>query len=163
MNTDFTPSMNLVWGSGETGHVSRLLALGLRGPRRPVDSLLDRLAESDGPAWIEHAIRGLDTPDAAGGSVRTLLLDGNHISGSLLQLITLKDRCKKAASGSRGGLPPAEPLLGYFFAIAAALAHHATPISSMPRADIDGVLLDLASVTPEPWTELLCRATLSTT
>lgn len=158
MSETSPPSVSFV-ALTERAHVTRLLALGLRGPRRPVDRLIARLEAPDGSRWLDQTVERLDSGSES--PVRMLLTRAQPGGQRGLEmLIALKDRCKKAASGSAPGEEPLEPMLGYFLAIGAALAHQGKLISSMPRRDVDGVLLDLACAMPEPWVELLCRATL---
>jgi hypothetical protein len=146
-----------------TEHVlaARLLQLGIRGPVRPVDRLIERLSHADKNAWVEDSLddltRSIQQP------VRDLLLGPGGSGGgpaALDALKSMKDRCKRLAAKGKPGEEPLAPMLGYFFALASALAHHRTLVSSVPRGEIDGVLLDLACVLPDPWADLLCRATL---
>lgn len=156
MTHDTTPSVGMLVGT-DRAHVSRLLALGLRGPRRPVDRLIARLELPGASEWVDGALRSLKCrSDSDPVGVRELLLDGGEIAA----MRVLKDRCKKDASNGTEGEEALEPMLGYFLAIASGLAHHGELISTIPRGEIDAVLLDLASVMPEPWADLLCRATL---
>lgn len=159
---DPTPSLNFV-RHGENAHVSRLLALGIRGPVRPVDNLVARASMPDRAAWTEQTVAAIG--GAHGVAFRELLLTGRSTQGekreeSLHQLTRIKDACKRAAAKSQGEADGSEAMLGYFLCLGAALAHHSTLISSMPRSEIEGVLLDLACVLPEPWVDMLCRATL---
>lgn len=143
-------------GGLDAGHVSHLLSLGIRGPRRPVDRLVDRLQERDGKAWLERSITSLPQQE---GYLAAGLFSGPiaDLKTGLEALKALKAWCKRRAGADSDSL---EPLLGYFLCLGAALAHYGTLISAMPRREIDGVLLDLAVAMPEPWCELLCQATL---
>lgn len=159
---DPTPSLNFV-GRGENAHVSRLLALGIRGPTRPVDNLVARATQPDRAAWTEQTVAAVGS--AHGVPLRELLLTGRapgieRREDSLRHLTRVKDACKKAAAKAQGESDASEPMLVYFLCLGAAMAHHTTLISSMPRSEIEGVLLDLACVLPDPWVDLLCRATL---
>ena len=49
-------------------------------------------------------------------------------------------------------------LAGYFFSIAAGLAHHDELLSSQGRDAVDCVLKDLSRIAPDPWRRLLRRA-----
>jgi hypothetical protein len=51
-------------------------------------------------------------------------------------------------------------MAAYFLAVAAALANHGALICSRTREELDPVLLDLATVLPGQWSEMLCRATM---
>lgn len=75
----------------------------------------------------------------------------------LQRLIEVKEAGKVAQSATspddrRGGT------LDYFLAVASALAHHQTLISSRDRKDVNLVLIELATVLPEPWADLMCAA-----
>lgn len=144
----------------EAALAARLLHLGIRGPVRPVDRLVERLRTSDRQKWVEGVVTEIERAIQPGG--RDLLLTGSHGAGQPLDLLRrIKDRCKKQAARAEPGKEPLEPMLGYFLAVGAALAHHSALISSVSRSEIDGVLLDLACELPDPWVDLLCRATLA--
>lgn len=143
----------------DTALAARLLSLGIRGPARPVDRLVDRLRSVDRQKWVEGVL--LEIERAVQPGARDLLLTGRHVTDAPLEVLRrIKDRCKKQAARAEPGKEPLEPMLGYFFAVAAALTHHQTLISSVARSEIDSVLLDLACELPDPWVDLLCRATL---
>lgn len=151
----FTTFVRAHGDSAESALLARLLKLGVRGPARPVDRLIERLSRPDSAAWLNDALR--EIAGSAGGSVEGTVLNGaTHITA----LRSLKDRCKKAAAKGSPGEEPLAPMLGYFMALASAMAHHNALISSVPRSEIEGVLLDLACVLPDPWAELFCKATL---
>lgn len=163
---DFTAYTMFARARG-TEHVlaARLLQLGIRGPVRPVDRLIERLSHADKNAWVEDSLDELT--NSIQQPVRDLLLGSDGPPGgsggggaALDALRTIKDRCKRLAAKGKPGEEPLAPMLGYFFALASALAHHRALVSSVPRSEIDGVLLDLACVLPDPWADLLCRATL---
>jgi hypothetical protein len=133
---------------------STLLQLGLDGPRRPVHGLLDRLSEAGGAAWLESALsrvcEDLGTP-------RELLVEGR---ASLEQLTTIKDRSKRLLRHADDGEASLAGVAGYFLSIAAGLRHHGALIGSRGRSELDGILLDIASVAPSPYSEMLSDATL---
>ena len=134
---------------------TELLRLGLSGPRRPVDDLVDRLSEPDGAEWL---IRALEDKALGGrGSAVEQLAEGR---ATIDQLAEVKDRSQRLL---RTG-PDQDTLLagiaGYFFALAAALLHHGRALSSRSRDELDPVLLDLATVAPSPFSEMLSDATL---
>lgn len=146
----------------EAALAARLLHLGIRGPVRPVDRLVERLRARDRQPWAEGVVAEIERAIQPGA--RDLLLSGRHggAEDPLDLLRRIKDRCKKQAARADPGKEPLEPMLGYFLAVGAALAHHNALISSVSRSEIDGVLLDLACELPDPWVDLLCRATLAT-
>jgi len=144
----------------ETALAARLLHLGIRGPVRPVDRLVERLRATDRHRWVEGVVAEIERAIHPGA--RDLLLTGRHGDEEPLPLLRrIKDRCKKQAARAEPGKEPLEPMLGYFLAVGAALAHHNTLISSVARCEIDAALLDLACELPDPWVDLLCRATLA--
>ncbi|MFM9957850.1 MAG: hypothetical protein ACKVZJ_07220 [Phycisphaerales bacterium] len=146
--------------ASEAALAARLLNLGIRGPIRPVDRLVERLRNGDRQRWVEGVLAEIERAIQPGA--RDLLLTGRHGASAPLELLRhIKERCKKQAARAEPGKEPLEPMLGYFLAVAAALAHHNALISSVSRSEIDGVLLDLACELPDPWVDLLCRATLA--
>ena len=136
----------------ETG-VTRLLTLGLAGPARPVDELIDRLLQNDGHRWLSSALGSW--PLAAHGSPRGQLCEGR---ATVDELRSIKNDSKDLLKRARDREDRLAGLLGYFFSVAAALAHHGELITSRPRAEVDPTLLELAEVTPGAWSKLLSRA-----
>lgn len=133
--------------------VTRLLELGLAQPRRPVDALIDRLGATDGPAWFD---RFLSTgPLAQTGDPVGALIDG---AIQLDQLEAIKGASKALLAGAIAEDDRLAGLAGYFLTIAAGLAHHGSNLSSRSLGDLHPVLMDLASVCPEPWAQLLASA-----
>ena len=137
----------------ETG-VTRLLTLGLAGPARPVDELIDRLLQNDGHRWLSSVLGSW--PVAAHGSSRVQLFEGR---AAVDELRSIKNESKDLLKRARDRDDRLAGLLGYFFSVAAALAHHGELITSRPRAEVDPILLELAEVTPVAWSQLLSRAT----
>lgn len=145
---DFFPDLGRI----EAG---RFLEMGLGDTGRPIDLLLDRLAETDGREWFTNTLRAvyasaeLDTDGIAGGTVP-----------DLQALKRIKSDAKKRVASvgdSRGQL---SAMLGYFVTVGLALAFHGERICSRKRGELDPILLDLASACPEPWSDFLSRATL---
>ena len=136
--------------------VTRLLELGVEGAKRPVDELIDRLLQTDGHRWLA---RNLEIwPIAAFGSPQTLMCEGQ---ATLDQLDAIKGESKDLLSRAHDRDARLAAVMGYFFAVAAALAHHGRLISSRPRRELDPILQELAEVTPKPWSQMLARATLA--
>lgn len=154
--TSFVRAQPLGGSDAENAIAARLLKLGVRGPTRPVDRLIERLSRTDRGVWLDDAIR-----EVSGSSTETVSVLTLTPSTPLGSIRALKDRCKRQAAKGLPGQEPLEPMLGYFIALAAAMAHHGALISSVPRSEIEGVLLDLACVLPDPWADLFCRATLA--
>ena len=137
----------------ETG-VTRLLNLGLGGLARPVDELIDRLLQHDGHRWLSAALRSW--PLAAHGSPRRQLCEGR---ATVDELRSLKNESKDLLKRARDREDRIVGLLGYFFSVAAALAHHGELITSRPREEVDPILIELAEVTPGAWSQMLSCAT----
>ena len=132
---------------------SRMLRVGLVGPERPVDKLLDRLAGEDGAAWLGDVL--------GDGSMAILSSppdDGNDPAIALSQLVSLKEKCKSEAL--RRATPDASlrAMVGYFFSVAGALALYRVNISSRGEEDLRTILMDLASVAPPDWSAVFERA-----
>jgi len=134
-------------------HASRLLRVGLRGPSRPVDRLLDRMAEPDGAAWLARILadRSLAVLSAATDDEtwKTLTPD---------DLVSLKEVKKTAAVRANSPEATLKALVGYFFSIALALAFFERNISSRGAEELSPALMDLASVTPPDWSSIFERA-----
>ncbi len=131
---------------------SRMLRMGLAEPVRPVDALLERLAQPDGSAWLGAAL--ISGPAADFGHPEELLANGK---ATLEQLRAIKQAgTRQASDESYGAHWPA--MICYFFAIAAGLAHFGVNLSSRSPADLEAVFLDLAAVTPPIWSDLFVRA-----
>lgn len=142
-------------GRGETleaGTITRLFRLGLSGPRRPVDALIDRLGAPDAEAWLGRAME------------RAPRIGELEPSGVLLRgvdtdtLSRIKNTGKKLLAEAGAEDHRLTGLALYFFAVASALAHHDTVICSRTRDELHPVLLDLAAACPEPWSDLCTRA-----
>ena len=146
------PELDATENDLSAGTVTDLLRLGQDAKRRTVDELIDRLIEERDPAWFERMLEA--GPPGSCGPVRKSLHDGG---ASLPDVIRIKNGSKAAFHRSS----PEERLsgiAGYFLAVAAARIHHGATISSRPREEVDGVLLDLASSAPAPWDEFLFHA-----
>ncbi len=135
------------------GDASRLLALGLSGPKRPVDGLIDRLCRPDAPQWLDEKLTS--GPAGAFGDPVVYMVEGE---ATLDQLIAVKQTSKSLLGAGKEEEPKLTALASYFFAIAAALVHHRTVICSRSRHEVDAALLDLAAVAAEPWATLLSDA-----
>jgi len=134
-----------------TSDASRLLALGLCGPRRPVDDLIDRLCLSDGSEWLARSLA--TGPAGAFGDPVVYLVEGQ---ATLDQLLAAKQSSKTLMSAA--GPARLTALASYLLTVAAGFVHYKTNICSRSQEEIDEVLLDLAAVTAEPWTTLLAAA-----
>lgn len=139
-------------GAPET---ARLLRLGMTEPTRPVDELIQRLRRPDGAAWLERSLAA--SPAARLGPARDVLI-GSGLT--LQQFIGIKEDSKRLLSEARDADSRLRAMLGYFFAVAAALVHTRQRICSKGRDELDPILLDLAEVSPEPWSQWLGTASL---
>ena len=129
------------------GMTSKLLRLGISGPSRPVDDLISRLEQPDGPEWFR---RQFAEPALA-------VLADPHGPGDLNALSAAKTVGKQLLSGPGSRDERLRGLLAYFLSIAAALQRFDSNISSRTIADIEPVLADLATAVPEPWQSVLAH------
>ncbi len=132
---------------------TRLLRLGLSEHHRPIDELLDRLLQKDGGKWLEVALKG--GPTGSFGSPIAFVFEGK---ATLDQLIAIKQTSKSLLHAEPNLNGRLTALASYFFAVAAALLHHHTNISSRTRDELDSVLLELAAVCPPPWAAFLDKS-----
>lgn len=154
-----TASMHAFDQPGESNGPSshRLLKLGLTEPRRPIDDLIERLSRADGATWFQALCQRppLSSLNAL-GSAGEGMIQGR---ASVAQLTELKEAGKQLLR-EPGPEARLTGMAAYFLAVGAALANHGALICSRPRAELDPVLLDLATVLPGPWSDMLCRATM---
>jgi hypothetical protein len=73
-------------------------------------------------------------------------------------LRTFKDECKQTFRNGRELDPVLFAVAGYFLAIASALLHHRTAISTQPVRELRPLLIELATALPDPWSSLASRA-----
>lgn len=134
------------------GTITRLFQLGLSGPRRPVDALIDRLGAPDAAAWLE---RTMDRAPRVGELEPAGAVLGGADADTLSRV---KNTGKKLLADAGSEDQRLTGLALYFFAVASALAHHDTVICSRTRDELHAVLLDLAAACPEPWSDLCTKA-----
>ncbi len=132
---------------------SRMLRVGLAGPERPIDRLLDRLSDDDGAAWLRDVLS-----DGALAILDSVVAARRDRTVTVEALTTLKEQCKSAVVGRRDPEASLRAMVGYFFAIAAAIAVFGTIISSRGADELEPILTDLASVTPPDWSSVFERA-----
>lgn len=132
---------------------SRMLRLGIHGPPRPIDRLLDRLAADDGAAWLSEALS-----DESTARLASLPSVGEEHDVTLEQLTAVKEACKSTALRTHAPDVSLRAMVGYFFSVAGALALFRTNISSRGNDELEPILIDLASVTPPDWSALFERA-----
>ena len=123
------------------------------GRRRPVDELIDRLSEADGDRYFRGTLMpGLQR--AYGPAIDRLV----ERSASLDDLITIKQQAKALHAAAESEAQRLIAMAGYFFAVGTALILFNKLICSRPRAELQPIMLDLATVTPPPLSEIIERA-----
>ncbi|MCC5786424.1 MAG: hypothetical protein JJU33_06975 [Phycisphaerales bacterium] len=147
-----TPNPSSSGAELEAGTITRLFRLGLSGPRRPVDALIDRLGAPDSEAWLGRAMERAPR-------VGELELTGAMLRGADADTLSrIKNTGKMLLADAGTEDQRLTGLAIYFFAVASALAHHDTVICSRTRDELHPVLLDLAAVCPDPWAGLCTNA-----
>ncbi len=134
---------------------TKMLRLGVVGPRRGVDDLIDRLRTPDGWAWWETCMGELGEGSAKEAANRLVLGKGdlNFISSS-------KER-HKAKMGSGNPAPVRlAAMASYYVCVAAALVHHKKTITGQDSDLLSEALADLAASVPEPWADMLGKASI---
>lgn len=152
------PDLNASFAKLDSSQATRLLKLGLSGPKRRVDPLLERLRSSAGKSWFAGMLKR--PPFAGLGAPLAMLVEGQ---ASLEQLVAFKDAAKQVVTTAGGADAELAGVAAYYLAIAAAITHHNSLISSVNRTELDTVLLDMAEVMPSPWSELASKAALAKT
>ena len=140
-------------GDLNEGQASQLLALGIAGPRRPVDDVIDRLAHPDGATWFATAVFPLK-------GLASSLTRRQAARPALEELIVLKEKAKAALADAATRDEASAATALYFVAVAAARVLHDAGISSQPPHELAGVMADLAGAAPDPWAEILMEAAL---
>lgn len=172
---------SIVMGLGDL-QTANLLRLGFGGQSRPIDRLIARLEADDGVHWLSAALTeipidvvapgtwfarsgsGLTAHDVFIGRGQVESLKAGDSGGSssaeqhLATLRAVKHRCKQIVSNPRNEEQMLVGTLGYFLSVAAGALHHRVQLSSRPADELDAALLDLASVLPEPWSDLMNAA-----
>jgi len=132
---------------------TRLLSIGVRGTRRPVDELIECLGREAGQSWFERVIETFLRQAAARPA--EALLDG---SISIDELRRAKSAAKRGMQQAIGPEEAAGATALYFCAVAAALAHHEHRITSRSDEDLLPALADLADAVPERWRPMFEQA-----
>ncbi len=135
--------------------LSTLLRMGLEGPRRPVDDLIDRIAQPDGHAWLDRMIRH-DLPLGERRIIPRVL----HRQAQLDEVHELKAMAKERLAQVRTSQDRVSALLSYFVAIAGGLAQFHLSITSRGADDLVPALLDLAEAMPDRMAGLFADAAL---
>jgi hypothetical protein len=132
---------------------SAMLRLGLPGPRNAADDLVNHLESPDSDSWV----RGLfeSEPFSLLRVSEAQLLSG---SMTLESLTMLKDRGKDMVKRPATRSAYLAGLAAYYLAIAGALRFHKDAITRTPRPELNQILIELASVSPERWKDLFMNA-----
>ena len=137
-------------------HASVFLKLGIAGPRRPIDDLIDEInRDATGHRLTQLLEAG---PFRGMGSAERLLLEGES---SLEEWSEIKERSKLIAKQAATADERLAGMAGYFVSIAAALHHHQVLLTTRDRETLEPSLLDLADACQEPFKALLSSAALS--
>jgi|GEM_PF-1689260 len=151
--------MNTDASGQEDGHqltyieASRLLKLGLTSHENPVEQLVKRLRESDGPDWLVIALQKL--PEVGGAEGEHWLLDPPV---SLAVIKEFKQQCIDLAGETDSEETWLIAMVGYCLAIAAALAHHKELITTRKHDEVERAIRDLERVAHHPWHGMLTTA-----
>lgn len=140
-------------GPVEADQASRLLRVGLRGPARPVDRLLDRLAEEDGAKWLHGVLS-----DGSLDLLASATVDRGGADITLDALKSLKEIGKTSAMRADTRDATLRAMVGYFFSVGTGLAMFRENISSRSAEELDPILMDLASVSPPEWSAMFEKA-----
>jgi len=138
-------------GRLDSAAITRLLEMGISQPRKPVDSLIDRLRSRDAKAWLDGV---LTSGDLGVDAARELAGEGVALEA----LSRIKTRGKSLLAHAETETERLTGLVGYFFATASAVRNHGVVIASRPREELVAVLLDLAEAAPEPWDAMFAEA-----
>ncbi|HNQ22819.1 MAG TPA: hypothetical protein PKK06_06980 [Phycisphaerae bacterium] len=132
---------------------SRLLRLGLSESDQPVDLLLERVQAAEGARWFASAVTAV-FGESAGRPGAELLSPAT----TLARLRLWKRQCTALAEQAADQDSWLQAMLGYFLAVAAALAHHQAMITDRPPGEAQATLAKLAAAVPLPWSNLLSQA-----
>lgn len=133
---------------------ARFLELGLEGPKKPIDSLLDRLRAIHADAYFTDLLAYGTETDIE--QLRLLICQGR---ASLDEYKALKETSVRLFREYRDLKTHLSATAIYFTAIAAALAFHSRKITSQTPAELETAFLDLAATVPKPWDDLYIKAT----
>jgi hypothetical protein len=137
---------------------TRMLRLGVVGPRRGVDDLIDRLRTPDGWQWWETCMGELGEGSAKDAAAR--LVNGE----ADLKFITAGKERHKSTMGAGHSAPTRLASMAlYYVCVSAAVVHHARLITGQNPELLSEALADLAASTPEPWSDLIGKAAAAAT
>ncbi len=130
----------------------RLLHIAASDVPRPLEDLCERLRAPDGARWIDQEITAIAGRE---GILAQTLING---SVDLASLNRLKHRGRVLATDTMNARDRLTGLLVHDIAVAAALAHCRTLISTRPRDLWNERLIALAGSAPEPWRTFFRKA-----
>lgn len=137
---------------------TKMLRLGLVGPRRGVDDLIDRLRTPDGWSWWETCMSELGEGSAKDAATR--LVNGE---ATLDFLAKAKTRHKAKLGAGNPTAMRLSSMAAYYVCVAAALVHFKKSITGQDPEMLSEALADLAASTPEPWSGMIGQASLAST
>lgn len=135
---------------------TRMLRLGVAGPRRGVDDLIDRLRTPDGWDWWLASMSELGEGSSSDASAR--LVEGKVD----LKFLQGAKELHKARMAQGNPIPKRlASMAAYYACIAAAQVHHKMTITGQNPELLSEALADLAAATPEPWSDLIGKAAMT--
>jgi hypothetical protein len=155
MTGDETSFISADTTSLDSPSVQQLLRVGLSEPRRPIDSLTERLDQADGAAWLGSALER--SPIGKIGDPKAVIIYGD---ASVDDLMMIKENSKRGYAEAQDEDQRHRVLLAYFLAVAAALVHHERLITSQPRESVNEMLTDLGGSLPGQWAAITEQAAL---
>jgi len=132
---------------------TRFLKMGLDGPKKPIDSLLQRLRDTSDPNFFTTLLEQSTKKSAA--ELETILASG---AGDLDTILGFKNQSVELFRRYKDLQSHLGATAIYFTSIAAALTHHGKVITSQSESDLEVALLDMAATLESPWADLLIGA-----
>jgi hypothetical protein len=133
-----------------------MLRLGVVGPRRGVDDLIDRLRTTDGWAWWENCMSELGEGSAPEAAKR--LVEGQ---ATLDFMAKSKERYKGTMGAGNPAAMRLASMAAYYVCVSAALVHHKKAITGQDSDLLSEALADLAASIPEPWSGMVGKAAMA--
>ncbi len=134
----------------DPARLQALLDLGMRGPTRVVDRLIDQVLEAKDESWVNQF---LDRMLVVVGCCRDDLL----LPTPLESLVSLKQRCRNRFEETEVSEDRVAAVTAYYLSLAAGAVHHRKKISSRSPEEVASVLADLGATLPAPWGDLAVR------
>lgn len=131
---------------------AQFLRLALSGSR-PIDHLLRRLEDADGPEWFARAL-----PSSPVGSIPDGCRKLAEGPVEITELDLIKRRSKALSMHATYHEEMLAGVAGYFLAVAAGVVHLRRLLSSRPVEELEPIFRDLAALVPEPWATLVKSA-----